>query len=194
MILDSVVPYLCSKQFWRNNSDVAGVFSWRSLFETLRSLLPLASVPSTPEYVPELLRRQKSDNSIDYWGLVSAAHSIVPTVVEHCVDLQDREACRMHLSEVVEQAISNAKSIDLANDFDESQNWHDEFQSIPNDCEDYATLFPDDDEIPGVAELSQLIEDYPRLEDQPNEDDDYFSQRPSSASSDTDIKQIFSDL
>ena len=194
MILDSVVPYLCSKQFWQKNSDVAAVVYWRRLFETLRSLLPLASVPSTPECVPELLRRRKSDSSVDYWGLVSAAHRIVPTVVEQCVDLRDREVCRVHLAEVVEQAIREAESLNLANDYNDSQQWHDEYGSIPDDCEDYATLFPDDDEIPGVAELSQVIEDCPRLEDQPDEGHDYSSLRSSSASSDTDIQQIFSDL
>jgi len=194
MVIDSVVPYLCSKLFWQKNSDVAAVISWRRLFETLRSLLPLASVPSTPEYVPELLRRRKSDNSVDYWGLVSAAHGIVPTVVEQCIDLRDREACRVHLAEVVENALSEAKSLDLDNDYDDSQYWHDEYLSIPDDWEDYATLFPDDEEIPGVAELSQAIEEYPRLEDQSDEDHDYSSLRSSSGSSDTDIKQIFSDL
>ena len=131
---------------------------------------------------------------MDYWGLVSAAHGIVPTVVEHCVDLRDREVYRVHLAESVEQALSEAESLNLANDYDDSQHWHDEYLSIPDDCEDYATLFPDDDEIPGVAELSQVIEDYPRLEDQPDEDHDYSSRRSSSASSDTDIQQIFSDL
>ncbi len=194
MVLNSVVPYLCSKQFWQKNSDIAAVVYWRRLFETLRPLLPLASLPTTPEYVPELLRRWKSDSSVDYWGLVSAVHGIVPTVVEQCVDLWDRETCRAHLAAVVEQAISETGSLDLANDYSDSQYWHDEYRSIPDDCEDYTTLFPDDDEIPGVEELLQFIEDYPRLEDQPDEDHDYSSQRSSSASSDTDIQQIFSDL
>jgi hypothetical protein len=194
MVLDTVVPYSCSKLFWQKNSDVEAVVDWRSLFETLRSMLPLASEPSTPEYVPELLRRWTSDRSVDYWGLVSAAHGIVPTVVEQCVDLRDRETFRVHLVEVVEQALSEADSLDLANDYDDLQCWHDEYVSIPHDCQDYATLFPDDGEIPRVAELLQVIEDYPRLEDQPDEDHDYCSLRSSSPSSDTDIQQIFSDL
>lgn len=194
MVLDSVIPYLCSKKFWQKNSDIEAIVYWRRLFETLRSLLPLTSVPSTPEYVPELLRRWKSDSSVDYWGLVSAAHGIVPTVVEQSVDLGDREVCRAHLAKVVEQAISEMESLDLANDYNDSQYWHDEYRSIPEDCDDYATLFPDDDEIPGVAELAQAIEDNPKLEEQSDEDHDYSSQRSSSTSSDTDIQQIFSDL
>jgi hypothetical protein len=194
MVFDSVVPYLCSKQFWQKNSDIAAIVYWRRLFETLRALLPLASVPSTPEYVPELLRRLKSDSSVDYWGLVSAVHGIVPTVVEQCVDLRDREACRVHLAEVVEQAISETESLDLVNDYSDSQYWHDEYRLIRDDCDNYATLFPQDDEIPGVAELSRAIEDYPRLNDQPDEDHDYSSPRSTLASSDTDIQQIFSDL
>jgi hypothetical protein len=194
MVLDSVVPYLCTKQFWQKNSDVSAVVYWRRLFKTLRSLLPLASMPATPEYVPELLRRRKSDSSVDYWGLVSAAHGIVPTIVEHCVDLGEREACRDNLVKLVEQAISEVQTLDLANDYEESQYWHDYYSSIPDDCEDYATLFPDDDEIPGVADLSQAIEDHPRLEEEPEDDHDYSAPRSSSGSSDTDIQQIFSDL
>jgi hypothetical protein len=166
MVLDSVVPYLCKKQFWQKNSDVIAIYNWRRLFETLRPLLPLASLPTTPEYIPELLRRLKSDISVEYWGLVSAVHGIVPTIVEHCVDLGEREECRVNLVKLVEQAISEVKSLDIASDYEESQTWHDEYGSIPVDCEDYAILFPDDDEIPGVAELSQAIEDYPRLEEE----------------------------
>ena len=194
MVLDSVVPYLCKKQFWQKNSDVIAIYNWRRLFETLRSLLPLASMPATPEYIPELLRRQKSDSSVDYWGLVSAVHGIVPTIVEHCVDLGEREECRVNLVKLVEQAISEVKSLDIASDYEESQTWHDEYGSIPIDCEDYAILFPDDDAIPGVAELSQAIEDYPRLEEESEDDHDYSVPRSSSGISNTDIQEIFSDL
>jgi hypothetical protein len=194
LVLDSVVPYLCTMKSWQKNSDVIDVVKWRRLFENLRSLLPLASMPATPEYVPELLRIRKSDSSVDYWGLVSAVHGIVPTIVEHCVDLGEREACRVNLVKLVDQAISKVQSLDLAKDYEESQYWHDEYWSVPYECEDYATLFPDDDEIPGVAELSQAFEDHPRLEEEPEDDDDYSAPRSSSGSSDTDIQQIFSDL
>lgn len=194
MILDSVVPHVCSKHFWQHNSDVASVVHWRRLFEVLRSLLPFASTPSTPEYVPELLRRRKVDNSVDYWGLVAAAHAIVPTVVEQSAEMQERDVCRKHLAHTIEKAISEAELLDLENDFDDSQQWHDEYSSIPDDCEDYAELFPDDEGIPGVKDLSQIIKDFPRLDDQPDEDHDYSSLRSSSGSSDDDIQQIFSDL
>ncbi len=98
MILDSIVPYACATQFWQKNSDVAAIFHWRRLFELLRFLLPLASKATTPEYVPQLLRRRRVDDSVDYWGLAAAAHGIVPTVVEQCVDMRDREACRTQLA------------------------------------------------------------------------------------------------
>ena len=194
MILDSVVPYVCSKQFWQHNSDVTSIVHWRRLFEVLRSLLPFASTPSTPEYVPELLRRRKTDNSVDYWGLVVAAHAIVPTVVEQSVEMQERDFCRKHLAHTIETAISEAGALDLENDFEDSQHWHDEYSSLPDDCEDYAELFPDDDEIPGIKDLSHIMEDCPRLDDQPDEDHDYLALRSSSSSSDDDIQQIFSDL
>ena len=194
MVLDTVVPFLCSRQFWQNNSDVASILKWRRIFETLRFLLPFASVPSMPEYIPELLRRRKSDTSVDYWGLVSAAHSIVPTVVEQCVDLNNRELCRQHLAQDVEIALSEAEHLDLENDYEDSQQWHDEYAQIPDDCEDYETLFPDDDDIPGAEDLLRIVEDYPRLEEQPDYDDNYAPLRSSSRSSDIDIQEIFLDL
>ncbi|MFH0780887.1 MAG: hypothetical protein V2B20_02900 [Pseudomonadota bacterium] len=194
MILDSVVPYACSKQFWQHNSDAASVIHWRRLFEVLRSLLPYASTPSTPEYVPELLRRRKVDNSVDYWGLVAAAHTIVPTVVEQSVEMQERDVCRKQLAQTIVDAISEAETLDLENDCSDSQYWHDEYSTIPDDCDDYAELFPDDEEIPGVNDLSQIIEDYPRLDEQSDEDQNYSSLRSSSSSSDADIQQLFSDL
>ena len=194
MILDSVVPFVCCKQFWQKNSDVAFIFSWRKLFEALRTLLPLASIATTPEYIPELLRRHKNDDSVDYWGLVAAAHEIVPTIVEQCVDMRERETCRFHLAKTVEEGIDESDSLDLVQNYDNSQYWHDKYRSIPDDCEDYAVLFPDDEEIPRVSELSRLIDEYPRLEEEADEDHDFDSLRSSSSSSDFDIQQIFSDL
>jgi len=195
MILDAVVPYLCSKQFWQKNSDLAYILLWRKLFELLRTLLPLASTASTPDYVPELLRRQKVDDEVVYWGLVMAAHALVPTVVEQCVNMHERKTCRTHLANAVEQALEEAESLDLANNFHDSQDWYDDYcSSIPEDCEDYAALFPKDELIPRIDELSQVIEDFPRLEDEPDEEQDFVSLRTSSSSSDSDIQQIFSDL
>ena len=111
-------------------------------------------------------------SSVDYWGLVAAAHGLVPTVVEQCVDMREREACRTHLADAVERALNEAESLDLAHEFDDSQYWYEEYGSIPVDCRDYAFLFPDEEEIPRVKEISQVIEDYPQLEDQPDEDED----------------------
>ena len=194
VIFDSVVPHLCSEKFWQKNSEIAGdLINWRRLFEIFRSLLPLASVPLTPVYVPDLLKRRKMYSSVDYWGLVMAAHAIVPTVVEQCVDLSAREMCRQHLVEVIEQAIGEANLLNLADDYDDSQQWYDEYESISVDSEDYAILFPDD-EIQGLTELSKVIDDYPRLEDQPDEEEDYSSQRSLNSSSDTEIQELFSDL
>ncbi len=85
MILDSVVPFVCSRQFWQKNADVVFSLYWRRLFEVLRTLLPLASIATTPEYVPELLRRCRNEGSVDSWGLVAAAISTTlaqPTVVD----------------------------------------------------------------------------------------------------------------
>jgi hypothetical protein len=194
MILDSVIPFVCSKQFWQKNFDAASILNWRSLFETLRSMLPFVFHAVTPVYVPELLQRRKDDTSVDYWGLVAAAHGIVPTVVEQCVDLRQREKCRLHLTELVDHAVNDSEDLDLEGDYNDSQHWYDDYQIVLYDCEDYTTLFPDDEGITKIDELSQVFDDYPQLEDNPDDDHDISSMRSSSSSSDGDILQIFSDL
>jgi len=96
--------------------------------------------------------------------------------------------------DAVKQALKEAETLNLANDFSDSQHWYDEYGSITEECEDYAELFPDDEEIPRIDELLQVIEDYPQIDDQPDEERDFSSLRSSSSSADDDIQQIFSDL
>ena len=195
VIHDLVVPYVCSRQFWAANAGYAYVPHWRRLVQCLRQLLPMASVATTPEYIPELLRRLRDDSSVDYWGLVVAAHALIPTVVEQCIDMGEREGCRARLRALVDQAISEAESLDLADDYDASQSWHDEFGELPEKCRDYDDLFPDDEVIDSVSELEGIIEMCPRIEEKPDEDYDPDSIRPfSSSSSDDDITEMFSDL
>ncbi len=194
MILDCVVPHACSKQFWQKNSEQAYIPSWRRLFEALRVLLPLVAFPSTPEYVPELLRRHKDDHSVDYWGLVSAAHQIVPTIVEQCVDIEERKQCRLRLAEMVDEAITESDDLDLEANYEDSQYWHDKYESIPDDCEDYADIFPDDDPIAKTDDLRDVFETFPRLDKEPDDDYDSSSTRLSSSESNASVLEIFSDL
>jgi len=194
VVFDSLVPHLCSEKFWQKNSEFAGfLMKWRRLFEIFRYLLPLASLPLVPIYVPDLLKESENYISVDYWGLVMAAHAIVPTVVEQCIDMSSREMCRQHLMEIVEKAITDAESLNLADNYNDSDQWYDEYDSIAVDCEDYIMLFPDD-EIPGMIELSKIIDDYPRLEDQSDEEDDYSAQRALNSYSNIEIQELFSDL
>jgi len=194
MILDCVAPHACSKQFWQINSEQGYIPFWRRLFESLRVLLPLVATPSTPEYVPELLRRHKDEDSVDYWGLVHAAHEIVPTIVEQCVDLQERKHCHFRLSAMVDEAIQESENLDLETNYEDSQYWHDEYASLPADCTDYADLFPDDDPIAKIEELQGTFESFPRLDQEPDDDYSSLSTRLSSADSNSSILEIFSDL
>jgi len=193
-ILDLVMPHVCLKRFWQNNSKISDVVQWRRLFEILRLLLPLSSTPSIPEYIPELLGSFKVDRSVDYWGLVSAVHQIVPTIVEQCVDMREREVCRRYLAEEIERAIQNAESLSLEDNFDDSQYWYDEFGSVAEKCEDYAVSYPDDTSIPGVEKVMEIIDKYPLIEEEQDEDHESASMNFSSFSSDLEIHQIFSDL
>lgn len=196
MIVDSVVPHACSLQFWQRNASQAYIPYWRRLFEALRVLLPVTAIPFTPIYIPEMLRRHKDENSVDYWGLVTAAHSIVPTIVEQCIDLQEREKCRIRLVETVNEAIDESKSLDLENNYDDSQYWHEKYKSVSDDCEDYESLFPEDEQIADASVVIQVFEDFPRLEQEPDDDDEHYSHSSISPSpeSNADILEIFSDL
>ena len=194
VILEACVQHACSKVFGRVNLDNSFIYYWRSLFEFLRKLLPLISTPATPEYVPEMLRRLRNDKSVDFWGLVTATHSILPTVVEQCLNLEDREICRKDLLKQVEEALTDAQIMDLEKDFDNSEYWHDTYGSLSRDCEDYMDLFPDDLPIEKTDEVAQIQEDFPRLEREPDYDHDFSDSRSSSSGTDSDILEIFSDL
>ena len=194
MILDTCILHACSKEFWRVNLDISFIYNWRRLFECLRKLLPLISTPAIPEYVPEMIRRFRDDKSIDFWGLITATHSILPTVVEQCINLEDREICRKDLIKKVEEASADAQNMDLENDFDDSEYWHDTYGSLSRDCEDYMDLFPDDLPIEKTDEVAQIQEDFPRLEREPDYDHDFSDSRSSSSGTDSDILEIFSDL
>jgi Novel STAND NTPase 3 len=194
MVLDLVVPYACRRQFWLKNSETADVAAWRRMFEHLRLLLPIVSTPVLPEYVPELLRRRKMDISVDYWGLVAAAEKLAPTIVEQSVDLREREKCRCYLVERVGNALTESEDMDLENCVDDSQRWHDEYYLIRSDSEDYAKLFPADEEIGQLAELCDLMDNFPRLSDPEGEGEDYSSLRSSERCTDEQIIEVFSDL
>jgi len=194
MILETCVPHACSKDFWRVNLEDSSVYQWRRFSEYLRKLLPLISIPTIPEYVPEMIRRLRDDKSVDFWGLVTATHSILPTVAEQCINFEDREICRKDLIEKVEEALSDARDKNLESDFDDSEYWHDTYGSLNRDCEDYLDLFPDDPPIEKVDEVAQTQEDFPRLEREPDYDQDFSDSLSSSSGTDSDILEIFSDL
>ncbi|MGR3174437.1 MAG: nSTAND3 domain-containing NTPase [Candidatus Scalindua sp.] len=195
-VLDLVATHACSQDFWRHNMmSNELLYKWRQMFETFRLLLPLVSEPILPVYIPELLRRNENKELIDYWGLVSAAHSLAPTIVEQCVDLKDRTEFRLGLIEEVQNALTEEDEYDLENDFDDSTCWHDKYGSLADTCRDYEITFPDDDPIENWEDVSDIIENFPRIEYEPDQDDDYI--RPSDSTnviSSDEIKGLFEDL
>jgi hypothetical protein len=60
MVLDNVVPFVCSKQFWQNNCDKIHAFYWERLLNTLRTLLPYAVDTVIPFIFQIFYRRLKS--------------------------------------------------------------------------------------------------------------------------------------
>jgi hypothetical protein len=194
-ILDLVVVYACKQEFWLRNMVNEILLKWRQMFETLRLLLPLASESIIPAYIPELLRRFDNKQLIDYWGLVAAAQSIAPTIVEQCVDSEGRFEFREGLIEQVQSALSDAEDYDLQDDIDDSNYWHDEYGSLAEICEDYESIFPDDKPIEKSEDVYDITENFPRLDYEPDEDHDYTSSsRSSTAISSDEIKSLFADL
>ncbi len=197
LIMDAVMSHACSKTFWENNAKNGFIPEWRSLFELLRELLPSTPTFFVPEYVPEMLSEYGYDASINYWGLVAAAHRILPIFVEKCVDLDDREDCRSEMFEKVKEAVEKAEDYDLECSYESSQDWHDEYESLLEECEDYDALFPEDDFKEYFGDFSKIFDDFPRLEQEAEYDkeDDYArDSNPSSSGSDESIFKIFSDL
>ena len=84
--------------------------------------------------------------------------------------------------------------MNLESDFDDSEYWHETYGSLSRDCEDYMDLFPDDPPIEKVDEVAQIQENFPRLEREPDDDQDFSDSLSSSSGTDSDILEIFSDL
>ena len=194
MVLDNVVPFVCSKQFWQNNCDKIHAYYWERLLNTLRTLLPYAVDAVIPLYIPDLLQKAEDRTLVDYWQLVITASKIVPTIVEQCVDLRDREECREYMVLQIGYALDSAEEYDLEGDYDASQQWHDDYQSVYDECEEYVMLFPDDESMSGMDKLKQIIDNYPRLEDYSDEEREMPAVKSDSSSSDKDILEMFSDL
>lgn len=198
IIMDAVVPHACSKTFWEDNENNGITSEWRSLFELLRTFLPFISVSCIPEYVPEILKKHKDDLSVQYWGLVAAAQSILPTIVEQCIDLDDKKICRSGLCEKVKEGLKAAESHDLEFSCDDSQYWHDEYESLLEECEYYDGFFPEDGFTTDFCDFSNIFDDFPRLEQEGEGDKEDDSLRESSSLSplglDESILRIFSDL
>ncbi len=194
-ILDMLLPHVCSKEFWQRNMNAGSSYVWRCLFDPMRQLLPLSGQPIIPFYIPELLRHLRDNSDPDYWGLVTAVHRICPTIVEQCVDFKERTECRDSLVAQVEEALSEAESLDLKGDIEDSNYWHDQYGSLPYDCRDYEELFPEDEPIRGWQEVEETIESYLRLEPEPDYEDerDY---TPSGAllGLDAEVRGLFADL
>lgn len=194
-IVDTIIPHVCSNKFWLVNSSdqsKANLFYWRSIFKNIRKLLLITDTLMTPEYIPELLTTFSDLMSVDYWGLAATAHEIAPLLVERHIDLNQKEICRQRLIKMVSDAIEETNEIDLEENYEDSQQWHDTYESLPDDCNDYAAIFPYDEEIPRVDELKNIFDQYPRLEQEPEVD--YYAARVSKSEQSQEILHLFSDL
>ena len=129
---------------------------------------------------------------MEFWGTVVAAHSLVPTIVEQCVNFEDRLECGKALAEKVDEALEEAKDCDLESDFDNSNNWHDQYEYLPDECRDYEEIFSEDDPIDNWEDVEATLENYPRIEQEP--DYEHVPRSSSSSSSFDDVRAIFSDL
>jgi len=190
--LDLTISHACNVSFRRCNLSNKHVFMWRRLLENMRLLLPLSLSPIIPSYLPELIKGLEDKEDVEFWGLVVAAHSIAPTVVEQVVNFEDRSECKNALINIVREALEEADDFDLENDYDYSNSWHDDYGSLADECKNYESIFPDDKPIENWKDVEDTLENFPRLDPEPNPDD-FPSYSPSTSASE-DIRAIFSDL
>ena len=190
--LDLTISRACNTSFWGCNLHNKHILTWRRLLENMRLLLPLTLSPIIPSYLPELVRRLEDKESVEFWGLVVGAHSIAPTVVEQVVNFEDRSECKNALINTVREALGEVDDFDLENDYDYSNCWHDDYGSLADECKDYESIFPDDKPIENWKDVEDTLENFPRLDPEP-EPGDFPSYSPSTSASE-DIREIFSDL
>jgi len=190
--LDLVLTHACDESFWLNNIHEEYVPSWRRLLEKMRLLLPMHLSPIIPSFLSGLIRSLEDKKNVELWGLAVAAHLIAPTIVEQCLNFEDRLECREALVDRVREASDDAKSSDLESDYDDSNYWHDQYESLPDECRDYEYIFPEDEPIENLEDVEGILENFPRIEEEPDYDDIPPSSSRTSASE--DIKTIFSDL
>ena len=191
--LDLTISHACNESFWQCNLDKAYIPTWRRLLENMRLLLPLTLSPIIPSYMPRLIKEFEDKEDVEFWGLVVAAHSISPTVVEHVVNFEDRSKCKNALINRVREALEQADNFELETDYDYSNYWHDEYGSLADECKDYESIFPDDKPIENGKDVEDTVENFPRIEYEPPDYDDITSFPPSVSASE-DIRAIFSDL
>ncbi|MHC4184164.1 MAG: hypothetical protein ACYSR0_12525, partial [Planctomycetota bacterium] len=199
IILDSVVQNACLKQFWLNNKkDTNKYYNWCQMLKSLRQLLPFSLHSIIPEYIPELLCLLLTDfdsSNVYNWSVIIAANNIAPTIVEKYIGLNERKKCLGELEQLVESALSDADSYDLESNYSESNEWHNTYESIPDECLEYEFLFPSDEIVGDWRKVEEIIDDFPRLEDEPDYDEDReYRSSHSIFNEDKDIKELFSDL
>ncbi len=105
---------------------------------------------------------------------------------------EDRLECKKALTEKVIEALNEANDCDLESDYDNSNYWHDQFEYLPYECRDYEVIFPNDDPIDNWEDVEGTLENYPRIEEEP--DYEHTTRSSSSSTSFNDIKAIFADL
>ncbi len=190
--LDLVLTHACDDSFWLNNIHEEYVPSWRRLLDKMRLLLPMHLSPIIPSFLSGLIRRLEDKKNVELWGLAVAAHSIAPTVVEQCLNFEDRLECRKALVDRVREALDDAESSDIEADYDDSNYWHDQYETLIDECRDYEYIFPEDEPIENLEDVEGILENFPRIGEEPDYDDIPPSSSTTSASE--DIKTIFADL
>ena len=67
-------------------------------------------------------------------------------------------------------------------------------KQVPNRCKEYESLFQNDPSIDRAEELSQLVDGFPRLEHDEEDDYEYRGHASTPAVGDAHILEMFSDL
>ena len=155
--LDLTISHACNASFRQYDFRKRYILTWRRLLENIRLLLPLTLSPIFPSYLHTLIKKLEDKEDVEFWGLVVAAHSIAPTVVEQVVNFEDRSKCKNALINSVREALEDADSYDLEEDYDDSNCWHDDYGSLADECKDYESIFPDDKPIENWKDVEDTV-------------------------------------
>jgi len=205
--LGEIVQNICKQDFWENNCeklfDKPLVFKkkrylltylrptkhgmWLYILEKNKYIINNTPLNCIPEYIADLLPHFMDYDNVEFWEIVSLCNEFSEIITSKYVDFNRRSELKERLESGVRSAIDDCSDSFEVN-YDDCKIWHDEYDDILDEAEEYLVIFPED-EISNIDELRNFMDEYPFCEPEPDYDHDDFDITDS-----FDITEIFRDL